>query len=159
MMRGRVKVRNDRRVKGPQHQGGAEVVEFLITLPVILIVLAIFVDFGFAYWEQAILTHASRAAALEVIRGGSDAEAQQASDRFICRDTTLNDSHLMLYPYPPCDPEHLPRITVVRSGSDPGDQVRVSVSYDFHFLLLPSFLSSFTNINLTATAVMNMLPT
>jgi Flp pilus assembly protein TadG len=128
------------------HQTGAEIVEFLITLPVILIVLAIIVDFGVAYTDQTILTNATRAAVREVVQGASDAQAQQAAD--------LITSSLVSHD--PADP--LPPVTVNRAGTNPGDAVSVSITHQFDFFLLPHFLGAITDINLTATSVMRMLP-
>ena len=135
------------RTRRPGCQRGAEIVEFLITLPVILIVLAIFVDYGMVFCNQSILTDAVRSASLEAIHGGTDAEAQQAADQ-------ISQS---LLARPSGDP--LPVISVVRAGTDPGDAVTVTITYAMDFLLLPRFLSAYANINLSATAVMNMLPT
>ncbi|MGD8908384.1 MAG: TadE/TadG family type IV pilus assembly protein [Chromatiales bacterium] len=128
------------------YQTGAETVEFLITLPVALLVLAILFDFGVAFSDQTILANATRAAAREVIQGGSDAQAQQAADLI----TQSLMSRL------PADP--LPTVTVNRTGLDAGDPASISLSHQFGFFLLPSFLSDVTNIQLTATTVMRMLP-
>ena len=49
---------------GRRYQRGTEIVEFLITLPLILIVLAVVFDFGVALSDKAILTNATRAAEL-----------------------------------------------------------------------------------------------
>jgi Flp pilus assembly protein TadG len=129
-----------------KYQAGAETVEFLITLPIVLLVLAIIFDFGVAFSDQTVLTNATRAAAREVIQGGSDAQAQQAADRI----TQSLMSRL------PADP--LPTVTVNRTGLDSGDPASISLSHQFGFFLLPSFLSDVTNIELTATTVMRMLP-
>ncbi|MEJ2424351.1 MAG: TadE/TadG family type IV pilus assembly protein [Candidatus Thiodiazotropha sp.] len=127
-------------------QRGAEIVEFLVTLPVILIVLAIVFDFGVALSDQSILTNATRAAAREVIQGASDLQAQQAA----------NQITQSLLSRAAADP--LPTVTVNRTGLNPGDPVSVSITHEFAFFILPSFLADVTNINLGATTVMNMLP-
>jgi len=127
------------------YQAGAEIVEFLVTLPVILIVLAIIFDFGVALSDQSILTNASRAAAREVIQGANDAQAQQAAD-------LITQS---LLSRPAADP--LPTVTVNRTGMDPGDPANVSVTHEFAFFILPRFFADITNIELSATTVMNMM--
>lgn len=132
------------RRRGPAYQKGAEIVEFMITLPVVLIVLAIMFDFGTLFSDQIVLTNAARAAAREVVSGATDAEAQQAADR-----VTVS---LM-------DGGPLPTVIVTRVGTDPGDQVTVTINHSFTFLLLPGFASSATSLNLVATVRMNMLPT
>jgi hypothetical protein len=129
-----------------RYQTGAEIIEFLITLPVILIVVAIVVDFGVALSDRTILTCATRAAVREVIQGASDAQAQQIADR-------ITPSLLSHSP-----PDPLPAIVVTRMGAEPGDTVSVSLTHQFDFFFLPHFLGSMTNINLTATTVMRMMP-
>jgi Flp pilus assembly protein TadG len=129
-----------------KYQTGAEIVEFLVTLPVILIVLGIVFDFGVAFSDQSLLSNASRAAAREVIRGATDAEAQQAADR-ITQSLISWDS---------TDP--LPTLTVTRTGNDPGDPATVTINHTYEFFLLPSFLGEMANLNLSATTVMNMMP-
>ena len=129
-----------------RRQSGAEIVEFLVTLPVILIVVGIVIDFGVAISDQSILTHATRASAREVIRGASDAEAQQAADQ-------ITQS---LLSHPAGDP--LPVITVNRAGPNPGDPATIAINHNYGLFILPGFLSGIANINLTATTTMNMLP-
>jgi Flp pilus assembly protein TadG len=128
------------------YQAGAEIIEFLVTLPVILIVLAIVFDFGVAFSDQTILTNATRAAVREVVQGASDAQAQQAVDM-------ITPSLLSLSPTDP-----LPTAIVNRSGANPGDTVSVSITHEYDFFLLPHFLGTITDINLTATSVMRMMP-
>jgi hypothetical protein len=129
-----------------RYQSGAEIVEFLITLPVILIVLAIMVDFGVAFTDQTILANATRAAVREVVQGASDAQAQQAAN--LITPALLSHS--------PADP--LPVVTVIRAGANPGDAVSVSITHEFDYFLLPHFLGEITDIDLTATSVMRMMP-
>jgi Flp pilus assembly protein TadG len=126
-------------------QSGAEIVEFLVTLPVILIVLAIVFDFGVALSDQSILTNATRAAVREVIQGANDAQAQLAADR-------ITQS---LLSRPAANP--LPLVTINRTGTNPGDPVSVSITHEFAFFILPAFLANITNIELRATTVMNMM--
>jgi Flp pilus assembly protein TadG len=127
-----------------KYQRGAEIVEFLITLPVVLILLAIVFDFGIAFSEQTILNHATRAAAREVIRGGSDDEAQQAADQ-VTQSLLSRD---------PADP--LPAVTVNRFGTDPGDTATITIGYNYPYFLLPAFIG-LSDINLSATTVMNII--
>jgi Flp pilus assembly protein TadG len=129
-----------------RRQSGAEIVEFLVTLPVILIVVGIVFDFGVAISDQSILTHATRASAREVIRGGTDAEAQLIADQITQSLLSRNAG----------DP--LPILAVNRTGTDPGDPAIVTVNHNYGFFLLPSFLSGIVNINLSATTTMNMMP-
>ncbi|MEJ2692311.1 MAG: pilus assembly protein [Candidatus Thiodiazotropha sp.] len=128
-----------------RYQTGAEIVEFLVTLPVILILLAIIFDFGVALSDQNILTTATRAAAREVIQGASDEQAQITADQI----TQLMISRTAADP--------LPTVTVNRTGTAPGDPASVSITHEFTFFILPTFIAEVTNIELSATTVMNML--
>jgi Flp pilus assembly protein TadG len=128
------------------YQTGAETVEFLITLPIILLVFAIIFDFGVALTDQTILTNATRAAAREVIQGANNLEAQQVADQI----TPFLISRL------PADP--LPSLVVTQAGTNFGDPINVSISHQFNYFLLPSFIAGFTDIELTATTVMHNLP-
>ncbi len=142
--------KNRLRCRGPagrfNYQTGAEMIEFVITLPVILIVLAIIFDFGVAFTDQTILTNATRAAVREVIQGADDAQAQLAADRIT----------VALLSHDPSD--SLPAISINRTGPNPGDPATVSISHRFGYFLLPGFLAEITDIELTATTVMNTLP-
>jgi Flp pilus assembly protein TadG len=126
-------------------------VEFLITLPVVLIVLAIVFDFGVAFSDQAILNHASRVAAREVIRGGSDDEAQQAANQ-------ITQSLLSREPS-----DTLPAVSVnpneaTRSVAKPGVPVTITINYNYPYFLLDAFMAGPSDITLSATTVMNMMP-
>ena len=130
----------------PGRQHGAEIVEFMITLPVVLIVLAMIFDFGLALSDKSILTTDSRASAIEVIRGATNAEAQQAADRIT----------QFLLSREGGDP--LPTVSVVRAGTDPGDQITVTVNYTYNYFLIPAFLQGLTSLDLSTTTAMNMVP-
>jgi Flp pilus assembly protein TadG len=127
-------------------QRGAEIVEFAITLPVILIVFFIFVDFGIAFSDQAVIANASRAAAREAIRGSDNAAAYAAANAVLTSlsSWTGGGSHT-------CDAD---KCTVVRAGTGPGDDVTVTITFPFHFLLL----SDRADLNIAGRAVMRMLP-
>lgn len=127
-------------------QNGAEIVEFLVTLPVIMLLLAIMFDLGSMFSEQIILTNAARAAAREVIGGASDVEAQTAADG-------ITES-LMGF-----DAANPPSVLVSKANSDPGTQVTVTVSHTYTFQLLPGFFAQAATFDLTATVRMRMLPT
>jgi Flp pilus assembly protein TadG len=128
-----------------KYQAGAEIVEFLVTLPVVLIIVGMVFEFGVAFSDMSILTQATRSAAREVIRGASDGEAQQAAD-------LITPSLLSL-----ADTAPLPSISVNRAGTNPGDAVTVTINHTYSFVVLPAFLDGITDINLSATTVMNMM--
>jgi Flp pilus assembly protein TadG len=127
-------------------QNGAEIVEFLVTLPVIMLVMAILIDLGSMFSDQIVLTNAARAAAREVINGASDAEAQTASDRVTGA----------LIGYNAASP---PSVVVSKADSNPGTPVTVTVNHTYTFRLLPSFIAQAATFDLAATVRMRMLPT
>jgi Flp pilus assembly protein TadG len=127
-------------------QRGAEILEFIITLPVILTVLFMIVELGVGFMDQAVLVNASRAAAREVVRGKTDAQAREAAGRVFPSLVTWNSD------------ASAPTVTIVRSGSSPGDDVTVTITYSYQFLLLPAFTSSAADLTLRARTVMRMLP-
>ena len=133
-----------------KRQLGAEIVEFIVTLPVILIAFALVVELGIGFVDQAVLTNASRVAAREAIRiadsAQADAAAQAAADRVFPSLISLRAD------------SPAPTVTVNRSGSNPGDDVTVTVAYTYQFLLIPAFASTVANLTLTAQTVMRMLP-
>ena len=136
------------RYRSRSRQKGAEIVEFIVTLPVVLIVAAIMIDLGALFSDRIILTNAVRAAAREAVKGSPPAQVQQVSNQ-------ITQSLVS------ADPLNLPAVTVACSSSpcDPGNLVSVTLTHPYTFLLLPAFVSSAANINLTAKVQMNMLPT
>jgi Flp pilus assembly protein TadG len=132
-------------VKTFHSQRGAELVEFILTLPLILAVAFIMIEIAVAMIDQAALTNASRAAAREAIQGGDASAAAAAVFPSLISWSTVSST--------------TPNVTVSRDAScgaapDPGCDITVTISYDFDFLLLPAFLSNALDIDLTATTVM-----
>ena len=135
-----------RKYPGSIRQEGAETVEFIVTLPVVLIVAAMMLDLGFLFSDRIILTDAARAAAREVINGSSSTVIQAASDQ-------VTQSMMS------SDPSALPTVSVSCTGpcDTKGEQAEVTVSNPYTFMLLPAFVSTAANITLSATVRMNML--
>ena len=44
-----------------------------------------------------------------------------------------------------------------RAGTNPGDAVTVTITHTYNFVVLPAFLDGISDINLSATTVMNMM--
>ena len=127
---------NQRR-KG-RRQRGAELVEFAVTLPTILIIAFIMIEFAVALNNQAVLTNASRAAALAEIRGGDgEAAAQQVYTALI---------NWFGGAPPPDDPPQIVRGAGCGAAPDPGCAITVTVTQDFSFQLLPDFLGRFVGL-------------
>ena len=127
-------------------QRGAELVEFILTLPLILAVAFIMIEFAVALTDQTVLTSASRAAAREAIQGGDAGAAAAAVFPSMISWSDVSSTAPTVLP-PVRDP-------ACGAAPDPGCEVTVTITYDFDFLLLPAFLSKALDIDLTARTVM-----
>jgi hypothetical protein len=133
-----------------KHQHGADIVEFALTLPMMLLLFVIFVEFGVAFADKAVITDASRAAAREVIRGGTDAQAYTAAGEVLQSVILWTGTG----PYT-CDATKCP---IVRDGANPGDEISATVRVPFRFRWLPNFVGGIANLDLSGQTVMRMLP-
>jgi Flp pilus assembly protein TadG len=131
------------------NQVGAALVEFAIVLPLLLTLVFGIIEFGFLYYNKAMLTNASREGArLGILYDYpnrvpvSDIEAQVNS---YC------SGHLITFgetKTPTLDPPPTP-------CSDAGDQLTVTVNFEYEFLVLPNFVSGLTGpLNLQAVTTM-----
>jgi Flp pilus assembly protein TadG len=127
---------------------GTSAVEFAMILPLLLLLLFAMIEFGFVLYDKAVITNASREGArtgilmkdprVPVSTIVSTVNAYSASNLITFGTTTV------------------PATTV--SGAPcaaSGDDITVSVTYPYHFMFVPRFLSSVTGqINLSAATVM-----
>ncbi|MHC4321967.1 MAG: TadE/TadG family type IV pilus assembly protein [Planctomycetota bacterium] len=130
-------------------QKGAAAVEFAIIAPLLFTILFGIIEFSLLLYDKAVITNASREGARYGILWGpnrpTDAEilakvGSYTSDRLITFGTMVS-----------------PTTTIVRSGSDPGDALTVTVVYNYDFLLLPNFISALSNVTtLSAETVMRL---
>ena len=133
-----------------KNQSGAAVVEFAVVLPVLVLLIFGIVEFSLALYDKAVITNASR----EGARAGIVAQNPRVDDGTIkdivakyCKD------HLITFGAPN-DPITDP---ITRTGDSFGDDLTVSVTYKYGFLVLPNFITSITGpITLNATTVMRM---
>jgi Flp pilus assembly protein TadG len=150
-------------VQSAKRQRGAEIVEFLIVLPFILIVLLLIIELGIGFANQAILANAARVGAREAANCNGNptvdpclTSARQAAARAARSIISLKNSANQP------DPLTLQLDNSVASctASPPegGCPITATLTYDFEFFLLPAFLSGLTDFQLTARTVMNKLP-
>ena len=135
-----------------KRQRGAELLEFVITLPFILLIAFIFIEFAVALNNQAVLTEASRAAALQAIRGSTQTAAEQAAQNVVRSRIVWYDGATPPEPNISFNPSNFFTL-----ANDPGRPVTVTVTKSFSFHLLPNFLSVFSGLNdltLTGRTVM-----
>lgn len=139
----------NQRSKG-RRQRGAELVEFVITLPIIIIVAFILIEFAVALHNQAVLTNASRAAALQAIKGNTEAEARTAAQDIYNARTLWYQSAT---PEVSFDPPNIWTLT-----NSPGRPITVTVTQNLNLQLIPSFLAGgLQNLSLTGQTVMREL--
>jgi Flp pilus assembly protein TadG len=135
-------------------QTGAELVEFAMVLPILLLVFGGIVDFGLLLQRQQVVTNAAREGArLAVLPGYTSADVQARVTQFV-REGINSDSAAPVATLTP---------VTVTPGAGPAFQAaRVSVTLADQFLILGPIVSlaggsgSFGTIALTATTTMRV---
>ncbi len=134
-------------IKRLRCQKGVAAVEFAIILPVLIIIIFGIIEFGLLLYDKQVITNASREGARAgVVVGVSrvdDAGIRAVMDRYIA-------NHLITFGSTPSL-----GITIVpdeadRDDMDFGDELTVTVAYDYDFLVLPH------SVTLLAETVMRM---
>ena len=130
---------------------GAAAIEFAIVLPVLVLLIVGIMEFSILFYDQAVITNASR----EGARAGivfshpnpiSDAEIQAVVNNYCAsRMITFGAASSVT-------------TSVSRAGSGTaGDPMTVLVNYHYDFLVIPNFLSNLAGgINLAGQTVMRM---
>ena len=117
-------------------QRGASAVEFALILPVLLVIGFGIIEISVALYDKAMITNASREGAragiVFKIPSVTDEEIGDVVDRYL-------GSHLITFGGPTSA-----TATVTRNGPNPGDDLTVTVAYTYTFLLIPSFITSFS---------------
>ena len=135
-------------------QTGAELVEFAMVLPIMLLVFGGIVDFGLLLQRQQVITNAAREGArLAVLPGYTAADVQARVTQFV-REGINNDSATPVTTLTP---------VTLTPGTGPAFQAsQVSVTLADRFLILGPIVSlaggsgSFGTIALTATTTMRV---
>jgi Flp pilus assembly protein TadG len=126
-----------------QTSHGSVIVEFALFLPIILVLMFGIIELGAAWNAKQMLVNASR----EGARMGSLLNDPSNGNTQVIQMVT---GFLQQSGYPGS-------FSVVSAGADgnPGDQVQVTITSDYQFPVLSSFLSpSIANITLTAATIM-----
>jgi len=140
----------ERGCRGRNPQKGAALVEFALVLPLLLVVVFGIIEFGLLLFNQQVLTNASR----EGARFGIVMDApRKTADEIGAVVTGYCAAHLVTFG------TATPPATVVdpldTSGSSFGDNLRVTVTYPYGFLVLPNFVATLAGVQtLRAEAVM-----
>jgi len=124
--------------KGLRSESGASAVEFALLLPVLMMILFGIIEFGFALYQQAILTNASREGArLGIVQSIPAITTAQINAAI---DTYLNPTGI--------NPANVSRTIV--AGGPTGTPVRVTLTLPYTFVVLPGLTSLAPTINLNA---------
>jgi Flp pilus assembly protein TadG len=128
---------------------GTSAVEFALILPWLGILLLAIIEFGIVFYDQAVITNASR----EGARAGIVYRYPDPVSDDEIRNVVLDycAGHLITF-------KTTPSLNIaITPGIAAGDPITVTVQYDYQFLVLPRFLSRLPgNIPLVATTVMRM---
>lgn len=142
-------------VKRRSRQRGAETVEFAITLPVILLLLFGIVETSVGFFDQAILTNASRAAAREAVRAAPPDGNWAAWDPSAQAEAAAREAPQRMFTWG--DPQAL-SVDVSEGAAcrevDVGEarpSVTVTLTYPYQFAVL-RLLAGLAEINFTGAA-------
>jgi Flp pilus assembly protein TadG len=131
-----------------ESQRGAALVEFALVLPLLLVLVFGTIEFGLLMFNQQIITNASR-------EGARFGIVQDIPRKTLAEITAVVTSytadHLVTFGVP-----NVPAVSVDNSGGTSfGDDLKVTVTYQYDFLVLPNFITSLAgNVTLRAQTVM-----
>ena len=146
-----------------KNQKGVSAIEFAIVLPVLVLLLFGIIEFSIVYYDQAVITNASREGARAGIvyfydvdaeeqdrKSYALANAEHAARRYCGNDTT---SRLITF--------GTAVVTVnanLEGDGDSGDNLTVAVGYHYDFLAIPNFATGLDEggIDLRAQTVMRL---
>jgi Flp pilus assembly protein TadG len=130
-------------------QSGAAAVEFAIILPVLILLVFGTIEFGLLLYNQQVITNASR----EGARAGIVSQSPRVSDTQISAVITgYCGGNLVTFGSP-----NVPTVDIQppdRTGSIFGDDLMVTVTYNYDFLVLSNL--GFGPIDMAARTVMKM---
>jgi Flp pilus assembly protein TadG len=151
------------RLKGRRsRQWGGEIVEFAILLPFILLLFFGVVEMAVGFFDQAILTNASRAAAREAIRAAPTDGDFDNWNRSADAEQAANAASQRMFSW--SGPETLGfamtenGFCIDRTGQPARPRIRVTLTYPYRFWVLPSFMDGLADLTLTAETSMCRLP-
>jgi Flp pilus assembly protein TadG len=140
-------------IKRLRCQKGVAAIEFAIVLPLLMMIVFGIIEFGLLMYDKQVITNASREGARIGISDVvvSDAEIEAVVANYVANNLITFGST----PTPPVttiDPDE-----ATRTGMDFGEDVTVTVTYDYDFLMLPNFVADFAGVQtLATTTVMKM---
>lgn len=142
-------------------QNGASAVEFAIVLPLLMTILFGIIEFSILLYNKQVITNASREGARAGIVSApvalSDPEITGIINNYI-------SGKLITFGSSVASPPDIDRVDVDGNGnvSDFGDNLIVTVDYDYTFLFIPKLVTNLTGLTaggvktITAVTVMRM---
>ena len=134
-------------------EDGAELIEFALVLPMLLLVVLGIAEFGFIFQRYEVITNAAREGArIAVLPGYSTADVQNRVNAYVTQGRVPRTATN-------------PVVTVINvdipvPGRNPISARRVTVTYTHNYLFLPGigalFGSTYGTVPLTAVAEMRM---
>lgn len=134
-----------------QHQKGAAAVEFALILPVLVLMLFGIVEFSLLLFNKQVITNASREGARAGIVAGGSPRVSDEPGHVTISNVVNNYCTNSLITF---GTDSGPQTTVISSGSSFGDNLTVTVTYQYDFLVLSNF--GFGPVTLTARTVMKL---
>ena len=137
------------------NEKGASAVEFAIVLPLLVVFVFGIIEFGIVFYNKAMITNACREAARAAIVYRTpilDEAAMQAKIKNVVATYLANPkdpSRTILIPGNASVPE--PDLPDQKTCTNPGDELNVTLSYDYSFIMLPDFLAGFFSGDLPGT--------
>jgi Flp pilus assembly protein TadG len=137
-------------IKRLRCQKGVAAIEFAIVLPLLMMIVFGIIEFGLLMYDKQVITNASREGARI---GISDVVVSDADIEAVVANYVANNLITFGTPTPP--------VTTIepadRTGMVFGEDVTVTVTYDYDFLMLPNFVADFAGVQtLATTTVMKM---
>lgn len=142
--------------KGTGDQQGVAAIEFALVLPILTVLVFGIIEFSTMLYDKAMITNASREGARVgiVYRYDPASGLNHPGDAEIIN--TVNNyiqGHLISLG----SPSTINPPDITRVGDASGDPLTVTVTYTYHFLVLPNFITTLTGgINLSAVTIMRM---
>jgi Flp pilus assembly protein TadG len=115
-------------------QSGASAVEFALILPILLLLVFGIIEMGFVLFDKAMITNASR----EGARTGISYRVPPFTDEEISNVVSSYLGNALITFAESTNPT----ATVTRNGSNPGDELKVTVAYTYTSLILPNLVNS-----------------
>ncbi len=126
-------------------QEGASLVEFSVIAPLFVVLLFGLVEFGMAIYDKGVLTNASREGARFGVVYSNPRKTETEIRNKV--QTYLTNAGFT----------DTATINVTGAGGNSGASLQVTVTYPYHFTVLPNFVSGLTGtMNLTANTIMLM---